>query len=277
MSAPDRDQRAAAVPPHPHLDRYYSGGEQGRRSFVRSIFDGSASDYDRVERFMALGSGSWYRRKALERAALRSGDRVLDVAMGTGLVAREAIEITGDPGAVIGLDPSVGMVAQARRSLSNPALLAVGEAIPVRDGSFDLLSMGYALRHLSDLAVTFREFHRVLRPGGRVLILEMTPPRSPIGRALLRAYVRGVVPLLARPLMRSSDTGFLWQYFWDTVETCVPPGDILDALESVGFINVRRTLVIGMFSEYTGVRPGPGIAVEPLRPGGTVFERVMPR
>src|SRR5688572_11391454 len=76
-----------AVAPHPTLPRYYAS--DGKRSFVRRIFNHTAGDYDRVEKMMALGSGSWYRRQALMRAGLVSGMRVLDVAIGTGLVARE--------------------------------------------------------------------------------------------------------------------------------------------------------------------------------------------
>src|SRR5438046_424284 len=85
---------AAAFPPHPALPRYYGPSER-KSSFVRRIFDGAAPDYDRIERWMALGSGSWYRRQALTRAGLAAGMRVLDVAVGTGLVAREEIDITG--------------------------------------------------------------------------------------------------------------------------------------------------------------------------------------
>src|SRR5881296_97650 len=107
MSRMDRSPAAAAsagtvVAPHPALPRYYDDGVSGKRSFVRRIFNQTAGDYDRVERFMALGSGSWYRRQALRRAGLTKAMRVLDVAIGTGLVAREEIDITGDPRLVVG-------------------------------------------------------------------------------------------------------------------------------------------------------------------------------
>src|SRR5437763_1885491 len=113
----DRAPTVTAVAPHPTLPRYYEASERAKRSFVRRIFNQTAGDYDRVERLMALGSGSWYRRRALRRAGLAQGMRVLDVAIGTGLVAREEVDITGDPRLVLGLDPSVGMIAQAQRTL----------------------------------------------------------------------------------------------------------------------------------------------------------------
>ncbi len=254
MASTNRDPGPEALRPHPDLERYYAGGEPGRRRFVRDIFDSTAGDYDRVERMMALGTGSWYRRRALERAGLKAGMRVLDVAMGTGLVAREAVALAGSPGLVTGLDPSAGMMRQALRTLTTPVLLGFGEQAPCRDATFDFLSMGYALRHLSDLAVTFREFHRVLKPGGTVCILEMTPPRAGLGRALLRLYVRGIIPVLTRLTTRHANTAYLWQYFWDTMASCVPPLQVLDALRAAGFADAKRYVELGMFSEYTGTR-----------------------
>jgi len=245
----------APLRPHADLDRYYDGGESGRRSFVRTIFDQTAGDYDGVERIMALGTGSWYRRRALERSGLVAGARVLDVAIGTGLVAREAITVAGSPSLVTGLDPSVGMLVQARRALAAPVVLGTGESLPFADASFDFLSLGYALRHLADLRAAFAEFLRVLRPGGIVCVLEITPPRSGPQRALLRLYVRGVIPLLSRLTRRRRETALLWQYFWDTMEGCVPPDQVLGALAAAGFADGARFVELGMFSEYTGRRP----------------------
>ena len=87
--------------PHPTLDRYYAGPEH-KRSFVRRLFDETAGQYDQVERMMAFGTGSWYRRHALSRSGLVRGMKCLDVAVGTGLVAREAVTLAGDPSAVTG-------------------------------------------------------------------------------------------------------------------------------------------------------------------------------
>jgi demethylmenaquinone methyltransferase/2-methoxy-6-polyprenyl-1,4-benzoquinol methylase len=245
----------APVRPHADLERYYDGGEPGRREFVREIFDHTAADYDRVERVMALGTGSWYRRRALERSGLAAGVRVLDVAIGTGLVAREAVSVVGSQGLVIGLDPSAGMLLQARRALAAPVVRGTGESLPFADASFDFLSLGYALRHLADLRAAFGEFRRVLRPGGTVCLLEITPPRSGLRHLLLRLYVRGVIPLLTLLATRHRETALLWQYFWDTMEGCVPAERVLETLAAAGFTGVGRFVELGMFSEYTGRRP----------------------
>jgi demethylmenaquinone methyltransferase/2-methoxy-6-polyprenyl-1,4-benzoquinol methylase len=249
--------RVSSIAPHPALPRYYvdDTAGAGKRSFVRRIFDQTAGDYDRVERLMALGSGSWYRRQALRRAGLIAGMRVLDVAIGTGLVAREEVRITGDPKLVLGLDPSIGMIAQARRTLPVRAVLGVAEQLPLADDQFDFLSMGYALRHLSDLAVTFGEFFRVLRPGGRVCILEISRPRTRFRRAMIKTYLRWVVPWLTRLATRHADSQLLWQYYWDTIEACVPAETVTAALATAGFDRVAHRCELGMFSEYVARKP----------------------
>ncbi|NOR66299.1 MAG: dimethylmenaquinone methyltransferase, partial [Woeseiaceae bacterium] len=108
MSQSD-EPRAAGVAPHPPLEKYYPGEPQ-RRGFVTSLFDRSARHYDWINGVMSLGSGVRYRREALRRAGLTAGNRVLDVAIGTGLVARAALDILGDGARVTGVDLSMGML-----------------------------------------------------------------------------------------------------------------------------------------------------------------------
>jgi demethylmenaquinone methyltransferase/2-methoxy-6-polyprenyl-1,4-benzoquinol methylase len=181
--------------------------------------------------------------------------RVVDVGTGTGLVAREAARIVGDPRAVTGIDPSAGMRANAQLPAGVRLLEGTAEAIPLPDGCADFVTMGYALRHISDLEAAFREFHRVLAPGGAVCILEITRPGSRLGAAVLKAYMRGVVPLLARLIARSDDSPRLMRYYWDTIEACAPPEAVMRTLAAAGFSEVARHLELGIFSEYRAVKP----------------------
>lgn len=153
------------------------------------MFDRTAGYYDRVKQLLSFGSGSWYRRRLPTRAGLHPGMKVLDVAIGTGLVARQALAVTGDPQSVVGLDVSAGMLAEVGRLLNLPLIQGLMEQLPVADESFDFVSMGYALRHVVDLNATFREFHQVLRPGGTLVILEITPPTQPFKCATLKLYL----------------------------------------------------------------------------------------
>jgi demethylmenaquinone methyltransferase/2-methoxy-6-polyprenyl-1,4-benzoquinol methylase len=240
--------------PHPPLPEYYDDESQ-RRGWVRQLFDRTAVDYDRIERFMALGSGSWYRRRALARAGLKPGLRVLDVGVGTGLTARQANRLVGETGEVVGVDPSAGMIARARLPERVKLLIGSAESIPAATASADFLSMGYALRHISDLAAAFREFLRVLVPGGRICLLEITPPQTRLPRALLKTYMRRIVPFMAQHLGADPESPRLMRYYWDTIEACAPPPIILQTIRDAGFVDVERYVELGIFSEYRASKP----------------------
>ena len=249
----------APIQPHPPLPAYY-GASENREAFVRGLFDRTAPHYDGVNALLSLGSGRWYRRGALRRAGLRPGMRMLDVATGTGLLAREAIGILGPSGELIGLDPSGGMLAEWRRRLGAGPILLRGkaEALPVGDAGFDFLALGYALRHIPDVGAAFREFHRVLLPGGRVLRLEKLRPRRRITHALARAWFGGAVPLLSRFTRggHGEEARTLMQYYWDTVEHCIPPETIMGALAEAGFTDIACDRQLDLFGAYTARKPG---------------------
>jgi demethylmenaquinone methyltransferase/2-methoxy-6-polyprenyl-1,4-benzoquinol methylase len=241
--------------PHPPLREYYEHESQ-RRGWVKQLFDRTAGDYDRLESFMALGSGSWYRRRALARAGLQSGMKVLDIGAGTGLTARQAQRLVGESGQVTGVDPSVGMLERARVP---GVVLVVGsaEAIPAASASADFLVMGYALRHIGDLSAAFKEFMRVLVPGGRLCLLEITAPAGSLPRAFLKIYMRRIVPFVARYLAAHPDSPRLMRYYWDTIEACAPPQSILQSMRDAGFIAADRYVELGIFSEYRALKPQP--------------------
>lgn len=239
--------------PHPLLKQYYAD-ESSRRRQVLSWFDESAVDYDWIGQAMSFGSGSWYRRQALLRAGLAPGMKALDVACGTGAVTTSVQEIVGTAGQALGLDPSTGMLLQARRHGVRRLVRGVAETLPFPDGGFDFLSMGYALRHVADLRSTFQEYHRVLAPGGRLLILEITPPRSRLPFHLLKLYLGRIVPLVARLGRRGNASRDLMRYYWETIESCVAPPIILSALAEAGFTQVERRVEMAIFSEYAAVR-----------------------
>ncbi len=244
-----REESPGPLRPHPLLTRYYAD-EQGRRRRVNAWFDESAARYNFITQVMSFGSGHWYRKRVLLRAGLGEGMNLLDIACGTGVLAAHAQEIVGARGLVVGLDPSVGMLREARGRGVQRLVRAVAEALPHRSGQFDLLCMGYALRHVADLRATFGEYRRVLKPGGKVLILEITPPRARVPFHLLKLYLGRVVPLIAG---RRRGAHELMEYYWDTIENCVRPPVILEALNEAGFSRVGRRVELGILSEYSGI------------------------
>lgn len=254
MNTPKSTSPAHA--PHALLTDYYQT-EQDRQVYIRKIFDNTAADYDRIESMLAWGTGSRYRRQALIRGGLKAGMKVLDVGVGTGLVAAQACTLTGDPALVTGVDPSPGMMAASKLPKTMVLIEGRAESLPFPDNHFDFLSMGYALRHISDLSVAFTEFERVLKPGGRLCILEITQAQSAFGRWLLKSYMRGVIPLLTRFVSKQKDTASLWRYYWDTIEACVPPEQVNATLSAVRLTQVTRHLEVGVFSEYQAIKAGP--------------------
>ncbi len=243
----------AATPPHEPLTSYYHS-EPERRQFLNGVFDRTAVHYDRIESLMSAGSGARYRRWALVRAGLSAGMRHLDVAIGTGLVAAPATRIVGPAGVVVGVDPSAGMLAQTRRKLPVAVLRGIAERLPIAAQQFDFLSMGYALRHVTDLGVAFAEYFRVLRPGGRVLILEFSRPDSAIGRWCANFYFQQLVPWLSWLGARDREARLLMQYCADTVDRCVQPEAIIAAMQSAGFTEIQHRR-FGLVCEYSARRP----------------------
>lgn len=240
--------------PHPVLTRYY-GRDDERHPFVMALFDGGARHYDRLCHVMSLGSGQWYRRAALRRVGLRPGMTLLDVATGTGMIARAAARLLGDARAVVGLDPSIGMLGQARKRFAGGLVQGRVEELPFGGRRFDVLTIGFALRHAADLDIAFRECLRVLKPGGRILVLEISRPASRHRHRLIRFHFTKLLPLIMALSTRNRYATMLSRYYWDTIAECVPPESILESLARSGFVSVSRQVYGGLASEYTGTRP----------------------
>jgi demethylmenaquinone methyltransferase/2-methoxy-6-polyprenyl-1,4-benzoquinol methylase len=239
--------------PHPTLAEFYSAPAE-RARFVSDLFDRAARDYDWISSAMSLGTDRPYRRWALQQAGLRPGMRLLDVATGTGLVAQAALDSGVAQVDVIGLDASHGMLEENRKHRALQLIQGFGEALPFRDATFDFIVMGYALRHVEDLAALFAEFDRVLRKPGQVLILEISRPASRLGVALLGFYLQRLLPFLTRSATRHPDSAQLMKYYWATIAECVPPASILSALSKAGFRPVQRRTRAGILSEYLGTK-----------------------
>jgi demethylmenaquinone methyltransferase/2-methoxy-6-polyprenyl-1,4-benzoquinol methylase len=179
-----------------------------RKREALELFAGLPRHYDRVAAALSFGQDPRWRRAMVEAVPARPGERVLDVATGTGLVAQALVRRYGCT--VVGLDQSTAMLDAARARLArDPALgqrvsLVVGEAerLPFADGEFDHLTFTYLLRYVDDPAATLRELARVVRPGGRVAALEFAVPASPPLRALWSAYTRVGLPALGRLVSR---------------------------------------------------------------------------
>lgn len=239
--------------PHPPLKRHYESSE-AKPEFVNRLFDSGAKYYDFIDNLGSFRTGPRYRHEVLERCGLRPGHRLLDVACGTGLVAVQAMKILGGAKDITCVDPSEGMLAVARTKLPAHFLQGRAEEIPVPDDSFDFLTMGYALRHVTSLEAAFREYHRVLAPGGKVVILEITRPAKPLQSFFFKTYFGRFLPLVTLLSTRSRDARNLMHYYWETMDACVPPARVLEAMRNSGFKNVHSETSMGLLTEYIAVK-----------------------
>jgi demethylmenaquinone methyltransferase/2-methoxy-6-polyprenyl-1,4-benzoquinol methylase len=220
------------------------GEEKVRR--VRSMFDAIAPRYDLLNRLMTFGLDRSWRRSAVKGLGLAPGSVVLDVACGTGDFCRE---LEGKGLRTSGFDNSSGMLARARTHA--PLVQADALALPVADGVADGVTCGFALRNVADLGRLFAEFARVLRPGGRVALLEVAEPRLGIVRRLHRLYFHRLVPLIGG-LLSDGDA-----YRYLPRSTAYLPGgpELLVMLGSAGFDDCRiRSVGLGAAQIITGSR-----------------------
>jgi demethylmenaquinone methyltransferase / 2-methoxy-6-polyprenyl-1,4-benzoquinol methylase len=204
---------------------------------VRSMFDRIAPVYDAMNRAMTLGLDQRWRRLAAE-AAVRPGDRVLDAACGTGDLALAAARRGGR---VTGLDFSEAMLTRARRKAPQLEWLR-GDvlSLPFADGSFDAATIGFGIRNVDDLEAGLRELARVLRPGGRLAVLEITRPSGAL-RPFFRLWFDVLVPLAGKVL----PGGAAYTYLPASVRRFPGPDDLAAALARAGFEHVSYRLLAG--------------------------------
>ena len=203
---------------------------------VRAMFDTIAPRYDLVNRVMTFRMDVGWRRRALDMLGLAPGARVLDLATGTGDLAAEMASRGLVP---IGADLSFGMLAAAPTPF--PRVQADGVALPFPDGALDGATCGFALRNFTDLAATVAELGRVVRPGGRLALLEVAEPPNPIMRMGHGIYFGRVVPVIGGIL----SNGRAYSYLPRSVEYLPEPAELLDVVRTGGFRDVDRTLLSG--------------------------------
>ena len=231
--------------PDPTMPETLPQGEE-KAAAVRSMFDAIAPRYDLVNRIMTFRLDVRWRRLAVGSLALRRDSRVLDLACGTGDLCRELDAAGLTP---FGVDLSFGMLAAARTN----APLVQGDALrlPVRDGAVDGVTCGFALRNLVDLAPFFAELRRVLRPGGRIALLEVAEPANPVLRWGHGIYFGKVVPKIGGLLSDAS----AYRYLPRSVAYLPDPEDMRAMIADAGFTAVERRLLSGGISQLlTGTR-----------------------
>jgi demethylmenaquinone methyltransferase/2-methoxy-6-polyprenyl-1,4-benzoquinol methylase len=215
---------------------------------VRAMFDRIAGLYDRMNTVMTAGLHHQWRRRAADMAALSPGQRALDVATGTGDLALELAQRVSPGGEVVATDFSERMLELARakasaRSTEAQVVIrpANALALPFEDGEFDAATVGFGARNFSDLEQGLREMARVVRPGGRVVVLEITTPQKPPLSLFFELWFDRIVPALGR----LAGDAQAYSYLPSSVRRFPGPRELAETMSRCGLERIRYVLTAG--------------------------------
>ena len=220
---------------------------------VQAMFDRLARRYDIVNTILSGGADARWRRKTARTARLPADGRALDVACGSGKLTRKLQRALGPAGLAVGLDFSAGMLRIAAPHAGGPVYVR-GDALrlPFADAGFDAVTVAFGLRNLADPELGLREMVRVLRTGGRALVLEFVRPRpGPVG-AVYRAYLRHGLPRIGG-LVSGQPTAY--RYLSQTVDSYRSPEELVELAARAGWRDPRiELLTLGTVGLLSGTR-----------------------
>ena len=205
---------------------------------VRAVFDSVADNYDLMNDLMSFGIHRLWKRYAINMAGIRPGQRILDLAGGTGDLTRLMAPLTGPTGHVVLSDINAAMLNNGRSALLDHGIsgnvsfaLANAEQLPFPDNSFDLVTIAFGLRNVTDKQQALHAMQRVLRPGGRLLVLEFSRP-APVLKPAYDFYSFSILPRLGRLVARDADS---YRYLAESIRMHPDQQTLQGMLEQAGF------------------------------------------
>ena len=230
---------------------------QDKSRLVHEVFESVADNYDLMNDLMSLGVHRFWKRYFVTTSGLGRGDRVLDLAGGTGDISALLSRRVGSTGRVLLTDINPAMLRVGRQRLEDRGLvgnidyaLANAEALPFRDGLFDGVTIAFGLRNVTDKDRALREMHRVLKPGGKALILEFSRVHPPLLSKLYDSYSFGVLPVLGRLVAQDADS---YQYLAESIRKHPGQDELAAMMREAGFTGVRyQNLSAGVVAIHGG-------------------------
>ncbi|MGM9852794.1 MAG: bifunctional demethylmenaquinone methyltransferase/2-methoxy-6-polyprenyl-1,4-benzoquinol methylase UbiE [Muribaculaceae bacterium] len=230
-------------------------GSEAKTGQVRRMFDSIAPAYDTMNRLMTFGIDRRWRRKTVAEAVSGNPEAILDIATGTGDLAI-ALARAAEGATVTGVDLSEGMIEVGRRKVAEAGLSdrvslspADALALPFADNSFDVITVAFGVRNFEHLAEGYAEMLRVLRPGGKLCVLELTPPSSVLAKPFYSAYTRGVIPLVGKLISGDSDA---YTYLPRSIAAVPARKAMTSLIAEAGFVDAAfRSFTFGVCTLYT--------------------------
>lgn len=233
----------------------WNESDEAKSGYVRDLFAALAGRYDVMTDVWTFGLHRLWKRQAMERLGLRPGDRVLDVATGTGDLAIAAATAVGPTGQVVGVDSCVPMLEVAR-DRAHPAVdFQEGDATNLRwpDASFDVVTIGFGLRNVADRALALREFRRVLRPGGRLMVLDFSTPTARVLKVLHDTFYFTLMPTVGWAVAWHNDAH---HYTSDSIRTWLSREELSAAMADAGLVDVHYVSLSSGFATVHFARRG---------------------
>lgn len=228
---------------------------QARAEYVQTMFDRIAERYDLMNRLMTFGQDVSWRRYVIQQAELPQSGRLLDIATGTGEIAYEAIRQTPNIQAVGG-DFAIEMMRAGQRIPERHNVQWSGADalhLPFDDETFDAVTSGFLMRNIIDVEKGFAEQNRVLKGGGRVVVLESSPPKENLLKPFILIHLNQFIPAIGR-LVTGDSTAY--RYLPDSTQAFRTPAEVASAMQRAGFIDVRyRLFMFGTIAIHTGRKP----------------------
>jgi len=233
--------------------------EHEKAARVRGVFDSVAARYDLMNDLMSMGLHRLWKRLAVFIAGARAGDRVLDLAGGSGDLTRLLARDVGPTGEVVILDINRAMLEVGRERLTDAGVLdnvrymqANAEALPFADGSFDLVTIGFGLRNVTHKDRALAEMHRVLKPGGRAYVLEFSQVTQPLLARVYDLYSFKLLPKLGRLFAKDEDS---YRYLAESIRMHPPQAELASMMQTAGFGQCRYVNMLGgIVALHGGVR-----------------------
>lgn len=231
--------------------------QTGKKAQVKDMFDGIAHKYDFLNHFLSLGIDNIWRKKALKNLSVYKSPRILDVATGTGDFAIAALKY--NPSEIVGIDLSPEMLRKGQEKMKKKGLdhiikLEVGDSenLQLPENSFDAVTVAFGVRNFENLEKGLSEMLRVLKPGGKAIILEFSKPHGAFFKGLFNFYFFNILPFLGRIVSKHSSA---YTYLPESVDAFPAGSDFTDIMIRCGYGSVNfKSLTGGIATIYTGVK-----------------------